>query len=192
MKKKTVIGITGGLASGKTLVADLFEKMGAHKIDADKISHELLSDEGIKNEIVELLGNRILSNGEIDRRKVSAIVFFDEKSLKGLCRILHPAILKRIKTETERSAKEVVVVDAPLLFEEDLQEDVDQVIVVTATREKQIERAVRRGITEEEAVKIIKNQLSIEEKIRRADHVIDSDEDIESIKKGVVEIWQKM
>jgi len=193
MKKKIIIGVTGNLASGKTAVADMFKELGAVKIDADEIAHELLSkDEGIKKEVLNAFGEEILSDGEIDRRKLAEIVFCNKEKLTRLCSIMHPAIIQVIKEETEKSRGEIIVLDAPLLLEAGLADYVDVVVVVTAGYRTQMDRAIARGIEEEEAKNIINNQMPVDEKIRFADHVIDNDFDLGTTKEGVKELWQKV
>jgi len=192
-KSRVVIGLTGGLASGKSLAALNFASLGAEIIDADEIAHELLKEnDGIKREVVNSFKDVIAPDGEIDRKKLGEKVFHDTGKLKELCRILHPEIICRIKKRVEASRAEVVVVDAPLLFEAALDSFVDKVIVVSACEEKQIERAVSRGISEHEAKMIIQNQMPLSEKERSADYVIDNSGDRNNLKKGVDELWKKV
>ncbi|MCK5450956.1 MAG: dephospho-CoA kinase [Candidatus Omnitrophica bacterium] len=193
MTKRIVIGVTGGLASGKTVVANLFKELGAAKIDADEIAHDLLAnDENVRTGIVDLFGESILGSKGVDRRKLASVVFFDKQKLRALCGVLHPKILKRIKSEADEVEESIVVVDAPLLFETHLEEYVDVSIIVNATREIQIERAMARGIPEKEASNIIENQMPFLEKERLADYVIDNKSDRVTIRKGVEEIWRKL
>lgn len=190
--KRRIIGVTGGLAAGKTTVSDMLAAKGALKIDADSISHELLEgDEDIIGRVVSAFGEDILTGGEIDRRKLAARVFSDREKLNELCGILHPAIIREIKDRVESSDSNVVVIDAPLLLEAGLEEYVDEVVVVRASEDIQIERAKERGISEEEARRIISNQMPVSEKVKSAEHVIDNVSDIEKIKEGVEKIWQR-
>ena len=99
--KKVIIGITGGLASGKTTLAKILAEKGAKVIDADLVSHQVLELEVIQKKVVEKLGKNILSDNKIDRKLLGKRVFSDKKSLKDLCSILHPEIIKKIKTEAE-------------------------------------------------------------------------------------------
>jgi dephospho-CoA kinase len=192
---KKLIGVTGGLATGKTTVSDMFAAKGAEKIDADEIAHRLLEeDKGIQFKVVDIFGKQILLEGKIDRRKLAEEVFHDKLKLNTLCRIMHPTIIFRIKEQVERSKMERVVIDAPLLIEAGLNEYVDVVVVVTADIDAQIKRATRRGILKEEARRIIDCQMALSEKARFADYIIDNNgnKDLDEIKKGVDRIWQEM
>ena len=193
MRKKKVIGVTGGLATGKTTVADMFEEKGAFKIDADKIVHKLLvENEDVKQKIIDGFGSDILANGEIDRRKLARIVFFDKDKLDKLCAVLHPEVIREVKQQTENSPKEVVVIDAPLLIETELHNFVDTVVVVTASYETQIRRATERGISEEQAKNVIANQLPLTETVELADYIIDNDGDLNKTKEGVDKVWLRV
>jgi dephospho-CoA kinase len=188
-----IIGITGGLGSGKTLVSSMFEGLGAVVIDADEIAHDLLlNDEKLKKEVVDIFGKEILTDGAIDRRKLAEEVFFDKNMLDVLSGFMHPVIIKKIMDEAENVKDKVVVIDAPLLIEAGLNEFVDVVVVVTAEREVQIRRAVNRGIDRLEAESIIENQMPLEEKVKYADFEIDNNGNIDKTKEGVEKAWQKM
>ena len=191
-KNKKIIGITGSLATGKTLATDVFVSLGAERVDADKIAHTLLREnEEIKKKIVNLFGEEVLSGSEIDRKKLREAVFSDREKLKELSRATHPVIIEKIKEEVEKSSKEVIALDAPLLIEAGLHEYVDIVVVVASSEETQVKRALERGLSEEEARKIIENQMPLSEKKKFADYVIDNGEEIEKVKEGVKKIWQK-
>ena len=190
---KKIIGITGGLATGKTTVADMFVQKGAVKIDADRIAHGLLKeDQKIRDKVIDAFGEGILTGGKIDRKKLANIVFKDKDKLKKLTNILHPRIIENIKERIEKEGDKIIVIDAPLLMEAGLEEMMDVIIVVKAERHTQIKRAVNRGISEEEAEAIIKNQMPLSEKIKKADYVIDNEEKMEKIKEGVERIWQNV
>jgi len=189
-----IIGVTGGLATGKTTVADMFAAKGAVKIDADEITHRLLEENSeTSREVIDLFGEDILDRtGRIDRRKLAGKVFFSKQRLEALCRVLHPVIIRRIKEQVERFPESIIVIDAPLLIESRLHEYVDVVVVVTAAERTQIERAKDRGISQEEAENIINNQMPLSEKVKSADYIIDSNTNLDTIKEGVDKIWQKM
>lgn len=192
MAKKLIIGVTGGLATGKSTVTNMFVAKGAVKIDADAIAHEILrTDDGVKKEVVATFGVGTGPGGEIDRRELARKVFFHKDNLAKLARIMHPAIIERIKEEVERVKEGVVVVDAPLLIEAGLADFVDVVVVVTASRETQLKRAIERGTSKEEAEAIIRGQMPLSEKKRAADYIIDSDSDMDTTKKGVESIWKR-
>ena len=191
--KKRVIGVTGGLATGKTTVACLFSEKGAIKIDADAIGHQILKeDNNIKKRIVNLFGEKILTDANIDRVKLRQEVFLDAERLRKLNDIMHPAIIERVREKINCFEEGTLLIDAPLLIETGLQEDVDVLIVVTASYETQVKRVHERGLTEEEARKIINSQMPISEKLQFADYVIDNDGDLNKTKEGVEELWHKM
>ncbi|MFH1798931.1 MAG: dephospho-CoA kinase [Candidatus Omnitrophota bacterium] len=194
MGRRVIIGITGAMASGKTTVADMFVEEGAFKIDADAIAHDILKEDNcIKQEIVDYAGEDVLTNGEIDRRKLAKEVFFNKTKLEQLCRITHPAIIEKIKEMIERTAQEsIVVIDAPLLIETGLHECVDVIVVVTATEETQTRRAINRGISEEEFKGAAGSQMALSEKKKFADYVIDTEKKINVVKKGVEKIWKEI
>jgi len=191
--RRLVVGLTGGLATGKSTVAEMFSALGANVIDADKIAHDLLIDDArIKKAVIDLFGEEIVRNGEIIRKKVAKEVFNNKKKLEMLCDLLHPEIISKIKEQIDRNAGNIIIVDAPLLIESNLAGSMDVVIVVASRKEKQIENAARRGISREEAENILQNQISISEKIKSADYVVENNENLCDMKKGVDEIWKKL
>ena len=195
MKKseKIIIGVTGGIASGKTTVTEMLVEMGAYRIDADKISHELLeNNKSIREKVIKFLGDDIVLEKKINRRKIAEKVFSDPEKLEKLCSIMHTKIISKMKERMLGATKTRVVVDAPLLIETGINEDMDIVIVVRCDRETQIKRALKRGLSEEEVVKIISNQVSIDEKIKHADYVLENNGDLNKLNEGVREIWTKM
>ncbi|MFH1837765.1 MAG: dephospho-CoA kinase [Candidatus Omnitrophota bacterium] len=191
--KGKIIGITGGVAAGKTTVADMFVKKGARLVDADSIAHMLINEDGMKKRIAEEFGDELIKDGKVDRLALRKKVFSDKKKIEILSGILHPLIIARIKNEAEREKESgTVVIDAPLLVECGLNNYVDKVIVVKAKRATRIKRALTRGLTEDEVLGIMESQLPQKEKERVADYIIDNDNDLETIRKGVEEIWQKV
>ncbi|MBL7072925.1 MAG: dephospho-CoA kinase [Candidatus Omnitrophica bacterium] len=192
-EKCLVVGLTGGLASGKSTAAEMFFALGARIIDADKIAHDLLTgDVRIKKAVIDLFGEEIVRDGDILRKKLADKVFSSKKDLEALCNLLHPEIISKIKEQIDRNVEDIVVVDAPLLIESGLNVSMDVVIVVASSKEKQFENAARRGISREAAENILQNQISILEKIKSADYVIENNENLCDMKKGVDEIWKKL
>ena len=190
-----IIGLTGSLATGKSTVASLFRDRGAKVIDADRIAHQLMKRNGnCYKAIVQKFGKGILTKGSIDRKKLAAVVFADSRKRKTLERIIHPAVTKEIRKSIElfkkRSSKGIVVLDVPLLFESGLDQYVDVIIVVKARRIDQITRAVNHlKITKKEAQRRIAAQMPLNEKIRRADIIIDNNQSKRKTKNEVDEIW---
>ena len=148
-----VIGIAGGIASGKSLVADCFNHFGALVLDADQIGHEVLKDPTIINSIVELWGNIILKDGEVDRGALAKIVFDPgingTKSLQQLEQITHPAIGKKIQAQLSELRSEskspAVVLDAPIMFKANWDRICDKIVFVKADLFQRQQRASQRG-----------------------------------------------
>jgi len=172
-----IIGITGGIASGKSFVASVFEKAGIEVISADKVYHDLILP---NNKLWKLLkdewGNDILdSDGKIDSKTMSNIVFFDDKALKRLNSITHPVISETLRNMFLSSKSEFLILEAPLLIESGYKDLVDEIWVVDIPEQLQIDRLKKRnGMEETKAKKIINKQLTREERISFADKIIDN------------------
>lgn len=196
MKKgKIIIGITGGIATGKTLVAAFLEENGAEIIDADIISREiLLPPSFILPQIVKEWGSEILEpTGQLNRKKLADIVFKDRRELEKLNKLTHPEIIKIIKSRILASKNSVVVLVVPLLYEIGIDSLCDVVWVVYTSLETQILRLCKRdNMTREEAIMRISTQMPLEEKLKRADLVIDNNETIEKTKKLVEQQIRKL
>lgn len=193
-----VIGLTGGLASGKTTVARMFGDLGAQIIDADKIAHRQLRKGSLcYNRIIRLLGREILVSGKIDRRKVASRVFNNHQLLQKLERIVHPVVRKTIihliEVNNRRRRKRIIVLDVPLLYETKLDKLVDVTIVVQASRAAQLQRAVNGlHITKADAQRRLKAQMPLQKKIRMADILIDNNKTLTITQKQVKRIWEKL
>ncbi len=197
MKRKSllIIGLTGGIATGKTTVAKMFASLGAKVIDADRISHRLMDeDEKLKKMLTSTFGKDILDEkGRIKRKELAALTFGNPAALRRLNKIMHPAIISRIKKELKEYKEKVVVLDAPLLIEAGLSEFVDKLIVVKADEKIQISRARRKtGASEEEIKKRIRAQMPLSEKIAAADYVIDNNGRLDETRKQVEEVWKEV
>lgn len=189
-----LIGLTGGIGSGKSTVARLLGEMGAEIIDADLLGHEGQVPGGPAYEpIVRRFGPKILKpDGTIDRARLAEIVFSDPQALKDLNAITHPAIYRTILSRLEelRSTHRLVVLDAPLLVET-LQDrgrslGMDALVVVAAGIEDQIERVARdRGMTAEDARARIKSQAPQSVKLAAADYIVDNRGTVEDLQKSV-------
>lgn len=176
-----VIGLTGGIASGKSTVSKALADLGAIVIDGDQTAHRLMEPhQPVWEEIVGNFGRDILHPDlTIDRVKLGAIVFDDPEQMTILNKISRPRIVESIKNELQRlkitRPDAVLVLDVPLLYEARLDKLVDQVWVVWLDRETQIQRLQERnGFTRDEAEKRINSQMSLDEKAQRADVVIDN------------------
>lgn len=194
-----VIGLTGGVATGKTSVSGIFKKLGANVISADNIAHKLLKPGNICwTDIIKHFGKAILEkDSTIDRKKLGKIIFSNKKERNILNKITHPRIIKEIKREisllkTSNHGKKIIVVEAPLLIEANALNLVDKVIVVTADKETQIKRLSNKKpfLTRNDALKIINSQLPINKKIKYADakarcYIIDNNSTLKNTEKQV-------
>jgi len=192
------IGLTGGIACGKSTVSNMFRERGALIIDADVIAREVVEPgKEAWQKIIECFGREILlENQEIDRAKLGSIVFTDEKARQQLNAIVHPAVRKRMNELAlagEAAGKPLIIFDIPLLFESKLEHLVEKIIVVYCPEEKQLERLMKRnGFSEIEAMNRIKSQISIEEKKKKGDFVIDNSGSIEETEKQVDAIYSRL
>jgi dephospho-CoA kinase len=194
-----IVGLTGGVASGKTGVSQILREEGAYLIDADQIARELVQPHTATwNELIRVFGKEILQeDGSIHRKRLAAKVFSDPEQRNLLNQILHP----RIKAEMNRRVKEIgqkdpnaiVVIDAALLIELGDHREMDKVIVVTSTEKQQIERLKKRdGVDQEEAQRILFSQMPLEEKMKVADFVIQNEGSFEETRRRVKEIFQEL
>ncbi|HUA20654.1 MAG TPA: dephospho-CoA kinase [Bryobacteraceae bacterium] len=175
------VGLTGGLASGKTFVGHALADLGCYLIEADKLGHDVLAPGGEAHDaVVDEFGEAILDEeGNIDRRKLSGIVWEHPERLAKLNSLVHPAVWKREEQRMAEIAKSdpqaVVVVEAAILVETGSYKRFDRLIVVTCTAEQQMERAVKRGpYGRDEVLARLSRQLPLAEKVRVADYVIDT------------------
>lgn len=193
-----LIGLTGGIACGKSTVAKIFKDLGAKVIDADLIAKEIVKPGNIAyNEIVSYFGEDILQeNKEIDRKKLGDLVFNNEEKRKVLNSITHPKIAKIISDNILKFLEEnekIIFIEAALLIEEKKTDFFNKLIVVISSEEKQIERLIKRdNLTYEEAIARIRSQMPLSEKIKKADYVIDNSGDFEQTKKITEEVWYKL
>ena len=189
-----IIGITGGIGAGKSTVSAEFKVLGAKVIDADAISRQITTKEGLAyGEIVDYFGESILlTNGEINRKALAEIVFSDKDKLNALNEITHKHIFDNMREEIKNSSEELVVLDVPLLFSDDFKIPCDIKIAVLADEDLRIERVMNRdGMSKEEVVERIKNQMTNEEYMSLADIYIWNN-DLEESKKQVREIYESV
>lgn len=184
-----LVGLTGGMGSGKTLAASFFKELGAHIIDADVVCRELVRPgQPAWLEIKEDFGEEILSADQtIDRAKLAEIVFNDKSNKEALEKILHPRVFdeeQRVYQEIRNNEPDaVVVIDAALLIESGNFERMDRVIVVRCDEETQIRRVMdRSSLSREDVQKRIRGQMSLEEKVRKADYVLENNFSIEDFR----------
>jgi dephospho-CoA kinase len=191
------IGLTGGIASGKSTVTKMIRELGIPVIDADQVARDVVKvGEEAYTQIVATFGQDILqANGEIDRAKLGAIVFHNEQERKKLNAIVHPAVRRRMMAEKEeyvQSGAKTIVLDIPLLFESELTHLIDKVIVVYVDDEVQLERLMKRnGFSKEEALARIRSQMPLREKVKKADAVINNNGTVEETKQQLLQILRE-
>jgi dephospho-CoA kinase len=194
------VGLTGGLAAGKSTVASLFRELGAFHIDADLIAHELLAPGGgAAREVAARFGDKVAgADGGIDRKALAAIVFADPQALADLNALVHPKIraeiARRIAEEDSRaSASPVALVDAALLVESGIHRDFDALIVVACSEATQVTRALARGdLTEGQARARVAAQAPLREKLAAASYVIDNGGSLDETRRRVREVWDEL
>jgi len=193
--KKPIIGILGGVASGKSTVAAEFAKLGCKVIDADKIVHELLQKTVVKDKITGLFGQAILdSAGKIDHRKLAEVVFADADKLSSLNKIIHPFVLERTEEFIEQYNRQggikAIVLDMPLLAEVGWAERCDRLIFVDCKPKLRIERAKKMRGLDENQIKIRENfQISLDNKAAIADNSIDNNSDFQALVRQVFDVF---
>jgi len=194
-----IVGLTGGVATGKTMVSRVLKEEGAYVIDADRIAKELVRPQTPAwKELVKAFGKEILrEDGSLHRKRLAGKVFADPRQRRLLNHILHP----RIRREMNRRAKEIekkdpeaiVVIDAPLLVELGGHHQVDRLIVVTATQAQQIDRLKKRdGVSPEEALRMFASQMPVEKKLKLADFVVRNEESLRETKRKAREIFRDL
>jgi len=192
--EKPVVGILGGIGSGKSTVAAEFAKLGCKVIDADKIAHELLDEPTVKEKIVSLFGPDVLDSTEkIDHEKLAEVVFADDEKLSSLNRIIHPLVLQRTEELVEQynhqNQVKAIVLDMPLLVEVGWHKRCDKLIFVDCRQKLRLDRAKKMGF-EKKQVKIRENfQISLDNKESLADNTIENNSDLSAIAKQVTGIF---
>jgi dephospho-CoA kinase len=192
-----LIGITGGIACGKTEVAEVFRKKGAIVLSGDRIGKEVVEENRtVLKELAHTFGQDILNkNGTLNRRKLGEIAFASEESRDKLNRIIHPHLLKelrgRIQNIEEENPRAVVVIDAALIVEWGLEKELDHLIFVESKEENKIKRLQKeKGYSKKEALDRIKSQLPEKVKEKKADVVIRNDEGLAELRTAADGVWR--
>ena len=194
-----LVGLTGGIATGKSTVAGLFKRCGATVIDADALAREVVQPgKPAWREIVRIFGKAALNtNRTLNRQALGAIVFGHPTKLRYLENIIHPRVAREQARLTKQAARidprAIVIYDVPLLFEAGIEKRVDKTIVVTADRETQIARLNQRnGLSRAEAIRRIKTQMPLADKRRRADYLLNGTLPLPQLKKQVRLLHQSL
>ncbi len=192
--KKPIIGILGGIASGKSTVAAEFVKLGCKVIDADKIAHKALEKKTVKEKILEYFGPTILDReGKIDRRRLAEIVFADAEKLALLNRVIHPLVFEQaeqlIKKYNDQKRVKAIVLDIPLLVEVGWFERCDKIIFVNCEPELRAKRAEKMGFNKNQ-LKIRENfQISLDKKVKLTDNIIENNSGFSALVRQVADIF---
>jgi dephospho-CoA kinase len=196
--RKPIIGILGGIGSGKSTVASEFAKLGCAVVDADKIAHRLLDEAGVREEIVGLFGREILDPaGKIDRGKLAKIVFADPEKLLLLNKTVHPLVLKEteklIRRHNGQSRVTAIVLDMPLLLEVGWEKRCDRLVFVECDLRIRAERAKKMGIFDENQLKVRENsQISLDKKVGVADNIIENNSGFSALVRQVANIFSSV
>lgn len=194
-----LLGVTGGIGSGKSTVASMLKEKGVPTVDFDILAREVV-EPGKKafNDIVDYFGSRVVADdGTLDRKRLSKIVFGDGDERKKLESFTHPPIFEAFSTRINAISKDhpggVIQVVIPLLLEANLQHLFDRILVVYVPREIQLKRLVDRDkITDEGAVLIMKSQIPLDEKIKFADFVVDNSSTLDKTREQVEDVWNAL
>lgn len=193
------VGLTGGIACGKSTVAGMFLKKGAHLIDFDKLAHEVQRPgKPAWQEVVHCFGEEILdADKTINRARLGNIVFGDKKNIDRLNKIVHPPVYRQWRHLTENIAGKqkdaIIISDVPLLFEGKMQHLFDVTILVLVDPEDQLHRLMKRnGLNEDEAKKRLESQMPIRKKISLADIVIENKSSMAETEESVEQVWQEL
>lgn len=175
-----IIGITGSIACGKSTVSNYLKSKGYIVIDADKIGHEALDDDYVKEKLILAFGNEILEDNKINRQKLGELVFGNSSNLNVLNSIIHPEIRKKILEKIDKNNdKELIFIDVALLFEAKFDDLVDKIIVVYVDENTQLTRLMKRNsISKKEALSRIVSQMSPIEKAKLGDYTVNNNFDV--------------
>jgi dephospho-CoA kinase len=198
-RRSFLLGVTGGIATGKSTVADMLSELGSPMIEFDLLAR-IVQQPGkpAYEEIVDFFGQQVLQpDGELDRKKISEIVFQDSEKLRRLEEMTHPRIHEEYENQVERCIEEnpraIIQVVIPLLIEKNLQAMFDKLLLVYVPLHEQIKRLMKRdGISRERAESILSAQLSIEEKKKYADYIVDNSRTLDITRQQVVDLWEKL
>ena len=195
MNRSFKIGLTGGIASGKTTVANLFSDLGIKIIDADEIAHSITSKQGSAyNKIVKHFGEDVIGNDkELDRKKLRTMIFNNSELKRDLEQIIHPEVYAIINQKINASQEPYQIIVIPLLIETGYQNFVDRVLVVDCSMETQLARLINRdNETKKNAKKIIANQIERSERLKFADDIIENERktSINVLKKKILQLHE--
>ncbi|MCA9214115.1 MAG: dephospho-CoA kinase [Planctomycetales bacterium] len=194
-----VVGIVGGIASGKSVVAREFQSLGAKSIDVDRVGHEVLTEPDVIQTLTERWGTRVVVDGQLDRQAIARIVFAENTGAAELAfleSVSHPKIANRVREELvklEEQGTVMVILDAALLLKAGWDQMCDNIVFVDVDRETRIDRAVKgRGWTREEYNQREQSQLPLAEKRAKADILIDNSRGLDETRLQVRDVWERL
>ena len=190
-----IIGLTGGIGSGKSVAGDFFIELGIDVIDADHVSKNILDDnESAKKLFLEHFGEKFIDkNNNVDRALLRDEIFKNEDKKEALESIIHPLVREEIFNFIENSKSVYKIIMVPLIYETNSQDFYDKIVVVDCKEENQIIRASKRdNKTKNDIINIMKNQASSDERMSIADEVIKNDSSLDDLKKQVIKVHQKL
>lgn len=195
MDKKPIIGILGGISSGKSTVAKELEKLGCGVVDADKIAKDMLFNEDVKKEIAAVFGNAVFdSAGNIDKPKLSEAVFNDPKAVSTINGIIHPRVMQKTESLIEQYQSQggikAVVLDIPLLMEVGWEKRCDKLIFVACDEQIRLKRAAKKGVLDEKLLKKRENfQISLDKKQKISHYILNNNDDLSELTKQISQIF---
>ena len=190
-----IVGLTGGIGSGKSVAGNFFIELGIDVIDADHVSKNILDDnESAKKLFLENFGEKFIDkNNKIDRAILRDEIFKNEDKKKALESIIHPLVREEIFNFIENSNSVYKIIMVPLIYETNSQDFYDKIVVVDCNEENQIIRASKRdNKSKNDIINIMKNQASRDERMSIADEIIKNDSSLDDLKKQVIKVHQKL
>lgn len=187
MKKKIVIGLTGGIASGKSAALEIFKRRGAKTLDCDVLARRIVQPgQPALQQIKKVFGSGVFRGKQLDRAAMAKIVFSKPAARKKLEKIIHPFVYRRLQKEIARHKKGILVIDIPLLFETGFGKLVDRTAVVWVPEKVQFERLMKRnGLSKDDARKRIRSQMPLSRKKKSADFVFDNSRPLPALRKQI-------
>ena len=196
--KKPLVGVTGIIGSGKSTVADLFDKMDCVVFNSDAMVRNITQEPETLQEIQKEFGTEILtSTSQLDREKMAQLVFKDPSELKKLNQIIHPKVRERMWKFVEMNELDFYVkmniIDSPLIYETDLHKFLDVIVVVNSPKEQCVERVKKRNnLSRREILDRMSKQIPLENKVKLADFVINNDKNIEDLNEQVAQVYKQI
>ena len=191
------VGLTGGIATGKSTVKEIFKNLGAYVIDADEIVKELWKDKQIQKQAEEILGIKVLDEkGNLKVKEIASVIFKNKEKKKKLEKLFHPEVFKYIqkwfRQIEEKDKTAIAIAEVPLMIETGSYKNYDLVILVYAPKDMQIKRLLKKGYSLEEAQQRINSQMDIEEKRKYADIIIENTTNLENLKKQIEKVFKEL